>query len=152
MYASYPSSDLCSWKFLYVDRQASNVSRANLYALKPGDKIQIVDMNSKKHSGTFLSVSNSAISFRDKTGEKAIQQQDVSSVKLMKNNHRLRNTPIGTGVGFVSGMGFLSVAFGSKSTASSDAAAVAGLICLVGGAVAGARWPSHKTIYSASSH
>src|SRR6476660_7877044 len=73
-------------------------SWANLNGLKVGQKILVIEENSKKHSGTFLSVSDSAITFRESTGERSVQKADVRRVKL-RNQRRLRNTLIGTGVG-----------------------------------------------------
>src|SRR5580700_10127674 len=85
--------------------QAANSSWANLSTLQSGQKIQVVQLNSKKVSGTFLSVSESGITFRDRTDEKTIERQDVRIVRLMKNNHRVRNTLIGLGVGTGVGAG-----------------------------------------------
>ncbi|HXM94828.1 MAG TPA: hypothetical protein VOA64_11375 [Candidatus Dormibacteraeota bacterium] len=64
----------------------------NLRTLQPGQQIQVVEINSKAHSGTFLNVSGTAISLQEKRGEQTIQRQDVRSVKLMEHAHRLRNT------------------------------------------------------------
>src|SRR6266436_5945634 len=65
--------------------QTNRASWSNLSGLQAGQKIQIVDMNSKKHSGAFVSVSGTALSYQDSPGEQTIQKQDVRSVKLMKN-------------------------------------------------------------------
>src|ERR1035437_1589203 len=79
--------------------QTDRASWANLSALLVGQKIQVVEMNAKKHSGTFVHVSDTAISYQETAGEQTIEKQDVRSVKLMKNNPRLRNTLIGLAVG-----------------------------------------------------
>jgi hypothetical protein len=84
-YASQAQSDKASW--------------TNLSTLQTGQKIQIVDMNSKKHSGAFLNVSDTAVRYHDNAGDQSIPKQDVRRVKLMENRHRLRNTLIGAGVG-----------------------------------------------------
>ena len=68
--------------------QANQASWSNLTTLQPGQKIQVVDMKSKKHSGTFVNVSDSTISYRDTSGDETIQKPDVRSVKLMANKHR----------------------------------------------------------------
>src|ERR1700678_1982978 len=70
----------------------------NLDTLQAGQKIQVVQ-TSKKDSGTFLSVSDKEISLQGKSGAQTIQRQNVRSVKLMENRHRLRNTLIGSGIG-----------------------------------------------------
>jgi hypothetical protein len=134
--------------------QNSRSSWANLSALQAGQGIQIVQMNSKKHSGSFVSASDTAISYRDAGGEQTIQKPDVRTVKLSKNTHRLRNTLIGGAVG--AGVGAASVAgvwensgfVGGKGT---GAAIGAGLGFLVGAAV-GALIPTHSTIYNAAVH
>jgi hypothetical protein len=79
--------------------QAGNSSWANLSTLNSGQKIQVVQMNSRKDTGTFLNVTEAAITLQEKSGEQTIQKQDVRVVKLMKNKHRLRNTLIGAAVG-----------------------------------------------------
>src|SRR5580700_4719357 len=79
--------------------QSNPASWKNLNMLQAGDKIQVVETSSKKISGTFLSVSNQAISLQGKTGQETIPMEDVHSVKLMVAQHRLRNTLIGAGVG-----------------------------------------------------
>lgn len=135
--------------------QTDRASWANLNALQAGQKIQIADMNSKKHSGTFMNVSETAISYKETAaGEQTIQKQDVRSVKLMANKHRLRNTIILGGVG--AGVG-ASIAAGSWENhgftgGKGTGAAVGAVIGFVGGAVVGALLPSHSTIYRVNSH
>ncbi|MGA2856563.1 MAG: glycine zipper family protein [Candidatus Sulfotelmatobacter sp.] len=134
--------------------QSDQAAWASLSALQAGQKIQIVEMNSKKHSGTFVSVSDTAIAYRETAGEQTVQKQDVRSVKLMENKHRLRNTLIGGAVGAGAGAGITAASWenhgflGSKGTG----AAVGAVIGFVAGAVVGALLPSHKTVYSVSSH
>jgi hypothetical protein len=139
--------------------QASQTSWANLSALRPGQKIQVVEMTSKKHSGLFASLSDTAISYRETTGEQSIQKQDVLSVKLMENKHRLRNTLIVAGVG--AGVGAAIGAAVYKPCSTSFCLDVGGralptgigaVFGGVGGAVVGVLLPSHSTIYSVSSH
>jgi hypothetical protein len=85
--------------------QADRASWANLSGLQPGQRIQVVGMTSKKHSGNFVSVSDIAISCRETNGERSIPKQDVLSVKLMEHKHRLRNTLIVAGLGAGVGAG-----------------------------------------------
>ncbi len=140
--------------------QTNRASWANLSALQAGQKIQIVDMNSKKRSGTFVSVSDKAISYQGAAGEQMIQKQDVRSVKLMENRHRLRNTLIGGAVGAGAGAGIAAAAdqpcssqgFCIDPIGRGGAAGIGALVGFVGGAVVGVLWPSHKMIYSVNSH
>ncbi len=51
--------------------QSGQSSWTNLIGLKAGQMIQIVEMNGKQDSGSFLTVSDSAITFKDLAGEKS---------------------------------------------------------------------------------
>ena len=136
--------------------QTDRASWANLTGLRPGQKIRVVGMTSKKHSGNFVSVSDTAILYREATSEQSIPKQDVLSVKLLENKHRLRNALIGAAVGAGAGAGI-----GAASTdrpgvltdvSRAKGAGVGALLGLIGGGTLGALLPSHSTIYQASSH
>jgi hypothetical protein len=140
--------------------QTDRPSWANLSGLRPGQKIQVVGIPSKKHSGNFVSVSDTAISYRETTGEHSIPRPDVLSVKLMENKHRLRNTIIVAGVGASVGA-VIGAALHKPCSSQSfcldigGAALPAGVGAVlggVGGAVVGVLLPSHSTIYHLSSH
>jgi hypothetical protein len=133
--------------------QSNSASWENLNTLQAGEKIQVLEMNSKKVSGTFVNVSDVAISLRDKTSQEMVQRQDVRSVKLMKSQNRLRNGLIGAAVGAGVGAGI-----GAASCHGSGdncflgrgiSAAIGAVLGLVPGAVVGALVPNHKTIYRA---
>jgi hypothetical protein len=135
--------------------RTNQASWTNLGALHAGQKIQVVEMNLKKHSGAFVNVSDTAISYRETAGEQIIQKQDVRSVKLMENRHRLRNTLIGAAVG--AGVGAVIGAATDHTCSGPDcfniigkggAAGIVAVVGFVGGAVVGALLPTHNTIYS----
>jgi len=140
--------------------QSEEGSWAKLSALRPGQNIQVVETTSKKHSGVFVSVSDTAISYRETAGEHSIPKQDVRTVKLMQNTHRLRNTLLlgaaGAGVGAAIGAathhGCSTQSFcldvGGRALPAGIGAVIGGL----GGAVVGVVLPSHSTIYNVSSH
>ena len=140
--------------------QTDRASWANLSGLQPGQKIQVVGITSKKHSGNFVSISDTAISYRETNGEQSIPKQDVVSVKLLEHKHRLRNTIIVAGVGAGVGAGIGAALHKSCSSQSfcldiGGAALPAGVGAVVGGlggAVVGVLLPSHTTIYQASPH
>jgi hypothetical protein len=140
--------------------QADRASWANLSALQPGQRIQIVGMTSKKHSGNFVSISDTAISYRETNGEQSIPKPDVLTVKVMDHKHRLRNTLIVAGVGAAVGAG-IGAALNKPCSSQSFCLDVGGAALLagvgavlggVGGAVVGILLPSHSTIYQVSSH
>jgi hypothetical protein len=140
--------------------QTDRASWANLSGLKPGQRIQVVGMTSKKHSGNFVSISDTAISYRETKGEQSIPKQDVLSVKLMDHKHRLRNTLIvaGVGAGVGAGIGAAlhkpcpSQSFCLDIGGAALPAGVGAVLGGVGGAVVGILLPSHSTIYQVSSH
>jgi hypothetical protein len=57
--------------------QSNNLPWANLSTLQPGLKIQVVQMNSKKNSGTFVDVSDTGILLKKKSGEETIQKSKM---------------------------------------------------------------------------
>jgi hypothetical protein len=135
--------------------QDSSASWENLNSLQAGEKVQVIDMNLKKVSGAFLNISDAAIVLQVKAGQQTIQRQDVRSVNLMKQQHRLRNTLIGAAVGAGAGAGIGTVGHREGSLQNPNGtfikpgqgAAIGAVLGLVGGAVVGAVFPSHKTIY-----
>jgi hypothetical protein len=136
--------------------QTDNPSWEKLSVLQAAEKIQIVEMNSKKHSGSFAGFSAEAISYMDKAGEQSIPRKDVRSVKLMNHNHRLRNTLLLGGVGAGVGAGIGAATYHPCASPSfcigvggrGLPTAVGAAIGLVGGLITGALLPSHQTIYS----
>lgn len=133
--------------------QTNQAALAQLSALKPGQKIQIVEMNGKKHSGSLESVSASAIAIRDAAGEASVPFQEVRSVKLI-TKRRLRNTLIGLGVGGGAGAA-IGAAIGPSNgfiIGKGYSALAVGVIGAVGGTVVGVLLPTHETVYTASPH
>jgi hypothetical protein len=141
--------------------QGAHSSWANLSTLHAGQKIEVVQMNSKKVSGTFLDVSDTGITLEEKAGEKTIERPDVRSVRLMKNKHRLRNTFIGAGIGAGVGAGIGAASYRQKCGPDSTGGVICGqpffskgfdaafgaAVGFVGGAAVGALWPTSKIIY-----
>jgi hypothetical protein len=136
--------------------QTNNASWTNLRFLLVGQKIQIADTSSKTHNGVFASVSDAAISIKTSKGEESVQKPDVRTVKLVKSNHRMRNTFIGFGVGAGAGAG-IGAATGESEGFPIDItrgmkAGVGAVLGGLGGAVVGALLPSGGStiIYTAS--
>jgi hypothetical protein len=141
--------------------QVANSLWANLSTLHAGQKIEVVQMKSKKVSGTFLDVSDTGIALEEKTGEKTIERPDVRSVRVMKNKHRLRNTLIGAGIGAGAGAGIGAASYHQKCGPDSTGAVICAqpffpkgfdaafgaAVGFVGGAAVGALWPTSKLIY-----
>jgi hypothetical protein len=147
--------------------QADQTSWMNLSALRPGERIQVIEMNSKKHPGTFVSFSETAIAFQDNAGGQTIPKQDVRRVKLMENKHHLRNALIGGAVGGGVGAGIGAGVFHGctpnppssqfpnclgASVSRGEGAAILAPVGFLAGGLVGAFLPSHHTIYSVNSH
>ena len=143
--------------------QSDQASWANLSALHAGQKIQIVDTKAKKHSGSFVSVSDTEISYQAGAGEQTVQKSDVRSLKLMENKYRLRNALIGGLVGAGAGAGIGAATYHPKSCPPNAfvclngiggrgvPTAIGAVIGLAGGAIVGAVLPAHRTIYRVDS-
>lgn len=135
--------------------QSNQASWENLSTLRSGQKVQVVEMKSKKVSGAFVNVTETTISLQAPDGEQTISRTDVRVVKLMENKHRLRNAAIGAAVGAGVGAGAgAAIGKGNGSSGGFDFAAQGAWIVASGGAVigaiVGALWPSHKTMYRAA--
>jgi len=129
--------------------QNNQASWDNLKTLQPGQKVLVLETNSTKLSGTFVSVSGDAISVEAGSGPQTVRRSEVRGVKLMENKHRLHKTLVGAGIGAGAGAGVSAAAWessgfiGGKGT---GAAVGAGIGALAGAAV-GALLPSHDMIY-----
>jgi hypothetical protein len=143
--------------------QSGQTSWMSLNSLFTGQKIQIVETNSKKHSGSFIRFSDMAISYQDNNaGQQSIQRKNVRSVKFMGNVHRLRNTLIGLGVGGGLGAGIGAATYHKNACQPTSfcfsgiggrglPTAIGAVLGTAGGVIVGALWPSHKTIYDINS-
>jgi hypothetical protein len=133
--------------------QTDKASWTNLRTLQPGQKIQVVDMHSKKHSGSFVNFTETTISYQDTSGQQTFPRQDVRRVQRMGDKRRLRNTLIGAGVGAGVGAGIGAAAWEDRGFIGGKG--VGALFCasigFLGGAIIGALIPSHNTIYSVNS-
>ncbi|HXO00145.1 MAG TPA: hypothetical protein VN881_13800 [Candidatus Acidoferrales bacterium] len=135
--------------------QTNQSAWEKLSALGAGHRIQVVEMNSQKVSGTFVSVNDTGMSLQAAGGEQTIQRQDVRVVKLMENKHRIRNAAVGAAVGAGVGAGAGAAAgrgngnSGGFDFAAQGAGIGAGAGAVIG-AIVGALLPCHETLYRAA--
>lgn len=132
--------------------QTNPSSWENLNALRAGQKIQVIEITSKKRSGAFVSVSDTVIVFAQTDGNRTVEKQNVRTVKLVNGGHRLRNTIIGAGVGAGAGAGITAGAWESGGFLGGRGvgAAVGAVIGGAAGAIVGAVLPSGNTVYKVS--
>ena len=132
-------------------KEPNEQSWENLKELKVGHEIQVVQINVKSLKGTFLGVSEEAISLRVKKNEVAIPRADVFRVTSRERSRRVRNALIGTAIGLGVGIGvglWALVATGG----SDDPGVIIYPAMAIGGGLgggAGAALASHPTIYRA---
>ena len=148
------ATTLASWA------QSKTAAWANLNTIAPGARIQVIATGLARHSGSFVSVSDMGLFYKETLGEQSIPKQNVLQVKLMKNKHRLRNTLLIAGVGAGVGAGIGAATHKSCPPqgfcldigGAALPAAVGVVLGGSGGAVVGAFLPSHQTIYDVASH
>jgi hypothetical protein len=121
--------------------------------LEVGQKIEVVDMNLKSLKGTFVGVSDAAISIRTDKEETAVERANVMRVSA-RGGKRGRNALIGLAIGAAAGITTMAIAQ-AKATETGPAFTGEGAAWLAAGAFwgggigagIGALFPSHRTIY-----
>lgn len=91
-------------------QEKSEDSWDNLRQLRPGQRIEVVNMKLQSFHGDFGGYSEEAISLRTDQDEVAIPRADVFSVRNRKRAHRGRNALIGLAIGAASGLAVGAVA------------------------------------------
>lgn len=131
--------------------QAGLDSWENLSALRPGQKIQIVETKLKSHFGTFVGYTADTISMRVGKSEVTVPKSDVLRVSDRERSHTGRNALIGMGVGAAAG-----IAAGAIAAATYHEPGEGWLYTLFtlpagagAGAVVGAAISHYPTIYRA---
>ena len=123
----------------------------NLQSLRPGQRIQIVQMDLKSYAGDLLSVSGDGIRFRVKNDERTVARADVFRVGLRSGARRGRNALIGAAVG--AGLGVAAGAGALAATNGSDSAgAIVATTMTIGagaGGALGAIPAGYSTLYRA---
>jgi hypothetical protein len=80
------------------DTQNSKGNWDNLRQLRPGQKIEVVDSSMKTLKGTFVSVSDEAISLQAGKNEQSVERAKVVRVSVRDTSHRTRNMLLGSGI------------------------------------------------------
>jgi hypothetical protein len=140
--------------------QDKTASWGNLNALREGEKVQVREMNKTKVTGTFLTVSDTAVTVQADAGPQTIPKQDVRSVKRMKTKHRWLNSLLlagaGAGIGFGIGRAEYHPCPSTQTFCLDFAGDVSGSVGAIagflGGGAIGALLPVHETVYRVSLH
>ena len=119
----------------------------NLKQLVAGQKIEVVEMNLKKLTGTFVGFSEQEISVQSADGRMSVPRAEVFRVGVVRS--RSRNIGIGAAIGLGAG-----VAIGVAGLKSGEEAAQYSLLAIpfalgVGAGVGAAMPPGYRTIYRA---
>jgi hypothetical protein len=79
-------------------QQQSIGSWDNLRQLQPGQKIEVVDSYLKKVKGEFVSVTEVAVSLRNKKQQQLVTRAEVMRVSVRDTSHRKRNMILGAAI------------------------------------------------------
>ena len=141
---------LLLWPLAAFGQKPEN-SWENISGLRPGQKVEVVEMNLKKSVGSFVSVSPETLVIRVGDSEASLPRASVMRVSNRENSRRLRNALIGAavGAGAMAGAGAAAAANDDGYVSQGGAAAIFGVVGLVAGGGIGAAIPSYATIYRA---
>ncbi len=120
----------------------------DLKQLRAGQKIEVVDAKMKTFKGSFVSVSDEAISLQVGKREESVARADVVRVSVRDNSHRTRNMLLASGVlgGIALAASIVPLA-ASSNEGNSCTACVAAIAAGFGGGAALGAIPGNRTIY-----
>lgn len=75
-----------------------------LRALKPGDRIKVLDTSGQESKGAFTSASVDAITVQSGGAQIAIERPRVRRIQVRSNARRARNILVGAGIGLAIGV------------------------------------------------
>jgi hypothetical protein len=128
--------------------QRAQDSWDNLKQLRPGQKIEVVDSKMKTLKGSFVSVSEEALSLQDGKSQESVPRADIVRVSVRDTSHRTRNMLLAAGV--IGGVTLIpaGILFAQQSNeGNSCGACVAAIVAGFGGGAALGAIPGSRTIY-----
>ena len=131
--------------------QSSQNNWDNLKQSRPGQKIEVVDSSMKTLEGTFVCVSDQAISLQVDKNAESVERANVVRVSVRDTSHRTGNMLIGAAIagGAALALGLLANAPGSNE-GNGCAGCVAGFAAAAAGGGAGlGAIPGNRTVYRA---
>ena len=135
----------------FAPAQQARDSWENLKQLRPGQKIEIVDMKMKEFKGEFVSLTDEAIVLRAGKAEQSMPRADIVRVSVRDTSHRTRNMLIGAAVGVGAGLAIMvPLEIQQSNEGNSMTGPMAGAVAALGGAGLGiGAIPGNRTIYRA---
>jgi hypothetical protein len=139
--------------FSVLGAYAEQPQWSDLKGLKLGQGIEVVESNMKSHGGTFVAVTDDAITLRENDSDVAVKRESIARVSTTSGARRGEHAIAGLVAGGVIGAGIGAAAAGSgKNFIWSNRGLGALFGVLIGapsGAAVGACIPAHTTIYRA---
>jgi len=131
--------------------QPAVTSWDNLRLLRPGQKIDVVNMQMKTVTGKFAAFTGDAISVAVGNDQVSLARANVASVKNREASHRMRNTLLGLAIG--AGTGAVIGATLLKSSESGEelfgVMVVTPIVAGIGAGAGAVLPPGHVTVYRA---
>lgn len=130
--------------------QSSKGNWDNLMQLQLGQKIEVVDSHMKTLKGTFVSVSDDAISLLAGKTEESVPRANVVRVSVRNTSHRTRNMLLGAGIGGGIAIAATIVPLAANSNEGNRCGVcIAGIAAGFGGGTALGALPRSRTVYRA---
>jgi hypothetical protein len=132
--------------------QTARDSWENLQQLRPGQKIEVVDMQLKSRQGTFASYSAEAISLRVKNNEVTVPRADVLRVSSREDSKRARNMLIGLAIGAGVGVAIGAAMDARVNYETGECCMGVAFLAPIGAGAGfglGAAFPGYRTVYRA---
>ncbi len=128
----------------------AEASWENLRTLRAGQQIEVIQSDLRSQRGTFLNVSEEAVSLKVSTDTVSIPREQVMRVSSREKSKRLRNILIGAAAGTAAGFGLGAWVNSKASESGENLGRFIGFLAGVGsGAGIGAAIPGSQTIYRA---
>ena len=122
-----------------------------LKGVNPGQDTHVHLLDGKRHTGGFISVTDTEVVIRQRTGDQAFPKDRIKKISVRKGVKRWRNAAIGAGIAAAAVGTALGVVYAASDGHGSDYSLIAAGISAyaVIGAGVGALFPGYDTIYRA---
>jgi len=123
----------------------------NLRLLRPGQKIDVVNMQMKTVTGKFVAFTGDAISLAVGSDQVSVSRATVASVKNRAASHRKRNTLLGLAIGAGAGAVIGAAVLNSSESGEElfGVMVVTPIAAGIGAGAGAALPPGHVTVYRA---